>query len=395
MSNLDVHIVGAKRTPIGAFMGSFKFVSPQSLATVAASSAVEQAGIEPISVESVTLGCVLPAGLGMAPARQVAIGAGFGINTPATTVNKVCASGMESVIIVANAIYSGSVKVGVAGGMENMSMAPHILPASRAGYRFGHRQVIDHMQYDGLQDAYNGQSMGELAQQVADIEGITRNELDDFATRSLKLARIATKNGKFKQEIAPVTVEVKNLSTLIEQDELPNKRSIEKIPTLRPAFSKEGSITPASSSAIADGAAALVLASGKEVREKNLQSLAKIVGYANYACDSKDFTKAPIPAIAKLISAHKADYINAPPILYEINEAFASVPIMAIKQLGLDSAMVNVQGGACALGHPIGCSGARIIVTLIYAMHQMGIPYGIASVCVGGGEGVAVSLAID
>ena len=392
MNGEALYIVGAKRTPIGAFMGSLSGIPPQQLAATAAKSAMDQAGIPPSDVEQVIMGCVLTAGLGMAPARQVAIMSGCGENTPAVTINKVCASGLQSVILAADAIRSGSAQIVVAGGMESMSRAPHFLPGARRGYRYGDGKIVDHMQFDGLRDAYDAKSMGEHAQATADKEGLTRFDLDAFATASLTRARAAANNGGFSEEIVPVSVKDKKGEQVLNRDELPDKLDPGKILNLEPSFRDGGTITPASSSAIADGAAILVLASKTAVRRRNLKPLAKVLSAATHACAPAEFTKAPIPAIASALKS--AQFKRNPAPLFEINEAFATVPVMAIRALGLNQDDVNIHGGACALGHPIGCSGARILATLIYAMRKKNVAEGVGAVCVGGGEGVALSVSL-
>jgi acetyl-CoA C-acetyltransferase len=341
-------------------------------------------------VDSVILGCVLPAGLGQAPARQAALGAGVPQTTPAMTINKVCGSGMMSVMLGCDAIRAGSARIVIAGGFESMSNAPYLLPKARQGYRMGHGELIDHLFYDGLQNPYDGQLMGHFADATARKYGFTRAEQDAFASESVRRARAAVRDDTFVPEITPVTVKGRKVDQFLERDESPATCDLSKIPKLKPAFSKEGTVTAASSSSIADGAAALVLMSESTVRALGVQPLARVVGYAGHAQAPEWFTTAPVGAISKVLAAsgwesHEVD-------LYEINEAFAVVTMAAMRDLGLAHARVNVNGGACALGHPIGASGARILVTLIHALRGRGLKRGIASLCIGGGEATALAV---
>ena len=392
MHNNDVVICGAARTPMGAMLGELSSVPSPQLGAVAISAAIERAGLSPDEINEVIMGCVLPAGLGQAPARQASRAAGIPDSSGCSTVNKMCGSGMQAIILAHDQIKAGSNNVMIAGGMENMSQAPYLLPKARAGMRMGHGQVIDSMFFDGLEDAYEGGLMGVFAQRSADEYGISREAMDNFAIRSLNQALAAIKNGYFEQEIAAVLVSDRNGDTLIDVDEQPGKARPEKIPTLKPAFKKDGTITAANASSISDGASALVLTSSVYAQQKNLQPLARIVAHATHAQLPAEFTLAPIGAIKKVLE--KAGWNSAEVDLFEINEAFAVVSLLAIQELGLDENKVNVNGGACALGHPIGSSGSRIVVTLINALKQRGLTKGVASLCIGGGEATAVAVEI-
>jgi acetyl-CoA C-acetyltransferase len=392
MHNNDVVICGAARTPMGAMLGELSSVPSPQLGAVAISAAIERAGLSPDEINEVIMGCVLPAGLGQAPARQASRAAGIPDSSGCSTVNKMCGSGMQAVILAHDQIKAGTNNVMIAGGMENMSQAPYLLPKARAGMRMGHGQVIDSMFFDGLEDAYEGGLMGVFAQRSADEYGISREAMDNFAIRSLNQSLAAIKNGHFEQEIAAVLVSDRNGDTLIDVDEQPGKGRPEKIPTLKPAFKKDGTITAANASSISDGASALVLTSSAYAQQKNLQPLARIVAHATHAQLPAEFTLAPIGAIKKVLE--KAGWNSAEVDLFEINEAFAVVSLLAIQELGLDENKVNVNGGACALGHPIGSSGSRIVVTLINALKQRGLTKGVASLCIGGGEATAVAVEI-
>ncbi|HEY5655607.1 MAG TPA: acetyl-CoA C-acyltransferase, partial [Woeseiaceae bacterium] len=337
-------------------------------------------------------GCVLPAGLGQAPARQAALAAGIPTGTPCTTVNKVCGSGMKTTMMAHDLIVAGSGEIVLSGGMESMSNAPYLMPKARAGYRMGHQQVLDHMFFDGLQNPYDGNMMGHFAQVTADKYGFTREQQDAFAIESVTRAQNATSNGAFAAEIAPVTVKTRKGENVVSEDEGPGSANIDKIPTLRPAFSKDGTVTAASSSSISDGAASLILMRSSAAQKRGIQPLARIAGHAGFAQEPEWFTTAPVHAIRAL--QEKLGWTANDVDLYEINEAFACVTMAAIHDLGLDHARVNVNGGACALGHPIGASGARIIVTLLHALRNRGGARGIASLCIGGGEAVAIGLEI-
>ncbi|MDC0662568.1 thiolase family protein [Marinobacter sp. SS21] len=390
MSDNSVVIAGAARTPMGGMLGSLSGVRSPELGAVAIKAAIERAGLTPADVEEVVMGCVLPAGLGQAPARQASRKAGVPDGAGCTTVNKMCGSGMQAVIMAHDQIKAGTNSVMIAGGMENMSQAPYLLPKARQGMRMGHGEVIDSMFFDGLEDAYEGGLMGVFAQRTADEFKLSRETMDEFAVDSLNKALAAIENGWFADEIVPVTVPGRKGETLVDTDEQPGNARPEKIPSLKPAFKKDGTVTAANASSISDGASALVLASAEEAGKRGLQPLARIVAHATHARLPAEFTLAPIGAIEKVLA--KAGWSKDDVDLYEINEAFAVVTLLAIQQLGLDADKVNVYGGACALGHPIGSSGSRIIVTLINALKQRGLKRGVASLCIGGGEGTAVAI---
>ncbi len=390
MSDNSVVIAGAARTPMGGMLGSLSPVRSPELGAVAIQAAIERAGLTPADVDEVVMGCVLPAGLGQAPARQASRKAGVPDGAGCTTVNKMCGSGMQAVIMAHDQIKAGTNSVMIAGGMENMSQAPYLLPKVRQGMRMGHGEVIDSMFFDGLEDAYEGGLMGVFAQRTADEFKLSREIMDEFAVGSLNKALAAIENGWFADEIVSVTVPGRKGDTLVDTDEQPGNARPEKIPTLKPAFKKDGTVTAANASSISDGASALVLASAEEAGKRGLQPLARIVAHATHARLPAEFTLAPIGAIEKVLA--KAGWSKDDVDLYEINEAFAVVTLLAIQQLGLDADKVNVYGGACALGHPIGSSGSRIIVTLINALKQRGLKRGVASLCIGGGEGTAVAI---
>ncbi|WP_375176471.1 thiolase family protein [Marinobacter mobilis] len=390
MSENTVVIAGAARTPMGGMMGALGSVRSPDLGAVAIKAAIERAGLTPADINEVVMGCVLPAGLGQAPARQASRKAGIPDDAGCTTVNKMCGSGMQAVIMAHDQIKAGTNAVMIAGGMENMSQAPYLLPKARQGMRMGHGQVIDSMFFDGLEDAYEGGLMGVFAQKSADDFNITREAMDEFALGSLSKARAAIDNGWFRDEIVPVSVPGRNGDTLVDVDEQPGNARPEKIPTLKPAFKKDGSVTAANASSISDGASALVLTTEGEAARRGLQPLARIVAHATHAQLPAEFTLAPIGAMRKVLD--KAGWRTDEVDLFEINEAFAVVSLLAIQELGLDADKVNVYGGACALGHPIGSSGSRIIVTLINALKQKGLKRGVASLCIGGGEGTAVAV---
>src|SRR5579863_6961620 len=385
-----VYIVAARRTPIGAFQGALSAMTAPQLGAAAVRGALERAGVPAAQVEEVLLGCVLPAGLSQAPARQAALGAGIPNSVPCTTVNKVCGSGMKTTMIGCDAIRVGAARVIVAGGIESMTNAPYLLPKARAGYRMGHQEVLDHMFYDGLQSPWDGQLMGCFAEATSEKYAFSRKAQDDFAAESVRRALAAIANGSFAAEITPVTAKSRKGEAVIDKDETPFTLDIAKIPTLKPAFKKDGTVTAASSSSISDGAAALVLTRASVAASQGFKPLARIVGYSSFAREPEWFTLAPVGAIAKLLRQlnWKAEDVD----LYEINEAFAAVPMAAIKDLGLDHAKVNVNGGACALGHPIGATGARILTTLVHALKARGKKRGIASLCIGGGEATAIAI---
>lgn len=390
--NQDIVIVAAKRTPMGGFQGSLSSVASPTLAATAIKGLLVETQLAGEHVDEVLMGCVLPAGLGQAPARQATLGAGLPLSVGATTVNKVCGSGMKTVMLAHDLIKAGSAKVVIAGGMESMSQAPYLLDKARGGMRMGHGKVLDHMFLDGLEDAYTGGAMGTFAQKTADEFGITREQMDAFALSSLEKANAAINSGAFKTEITPVTVSDRRGDVTIDTDEQPGNARPEKIPTLRPAFTKDGTITAANSSSISDGAAALMLTSRGEAERLGLTVLATIKGHTTHAQEPSLFTTAPVGAMAKLLAnvGWSTDEVD----LFEINEAFAMVTMLAVSELGLDIAKVNVNGGACALGHPIGCSGSRLLVTLIHALKARGLKRGVASLCIGGGEATAMAIEV-
>ncbi|MCK7631703.1 acetyl-CoA C-acyltransferase [Shewanella sp. JNE10-2] len=390
--NQEIVIVAAKRTPMGGFQGSLSSVTSPTLAATAIKGLLAETQLAGEHVDEVLMGCVLPAGLGQAPARQATLGAGLPLSVGATTVNKVCGSGMKTVMLAHDLIKAGSAKVVIAGGMESMSQAPYLLDKARSGMRMGHGKMLDHMFLDGLEDAYTGGAMGTFAQKTADEFGITREQMDAFALSSLEKANAAINSGAFKAEITPVTVSDRRGDVTVDTDEQPGNARPEKIPTLRPAFSKDGTITAANSSSISDGAAALMLTSRGEAERLGLTVLATIKGHTTHAQEPSLFTTAPVGAMAKLLAnvGWSTDEVD----LFEINEAFAMVTMLAVSELGLDMAKVNVNGGACALGHPIGCSGSRLLVTLIHALKALGLKRGVASLCIGGGEATAMAIEV-
>jgi acetyl-CoA C-acetyltransferase len=391
MSNDPVVIVGVARTPMGAFQGELKTFSAAELGAAAIRAAVERTKLRADEVQEVIMGCVLPAGQGQAPARQAALGAGLPLATGATTINKMCGSGMKAAMLANDMLLSGTNEIMVAGGMESMTNAPYLLPKARAGLRMGHGQVLDHMFYDGLEDAYDrGRLMGTFAEDTAAKYQFSRVAQDEFAIQSLKRAQQANKQGLFAWEIAPIAIKAGKDEKFVEIDEQPFKANLEKIPALKPAFRKDGTVTAANSSSISDGAAALVLMRRSAAEKRGLAPLATVVAHTTHSQEPAWFTTAPVGAIKKLFertgwSASQVD-------LYEINEAFAVVTMAAMKEHGLPLDKVNVHGGACALGHPIGASGARIVVTLIGAMRKYGLKRGVASLCIGGGEATAMAL---
>jgi acetyl-CoA C-acetyltransferase len=385
-------IVGAARTPLGGLQGDFATLAASDLGAVAIKAALERAGVEPAAVDKVIMGCVLPAGQGQAPARQASLKAGLPLATGCTTVNKMCGSAMEAAMLAHDALIAGSADIIVAGGMESMSNAPYLLPKARGGMRMGHGTVYDHMFLDGLEDAYDkGRLMGAFAEQCADRYGFTREAQDEFALRSLSRALQATADGSFRWEIAPVTVSGrKGEVVVIDRDEQPANANPDKIPTLKPAFRKDGTVTAANSSSISDGGAALVLMRRSLAERRGLRPLAAILDHATHAQEPGWFTTAPVGAMQKLYA--KVGWTPAEVDLYEINEAFAVVTMAAMKEHGLPAEKVNVHGGACALGHPIGASGARIVVTLLGALRKLGKKRGVASLCIGGGEATALAV---
>lgn len=388
----QVVIVAAKRTAMGGFIGGLADVSATDLGATAISAALAQSGVNADKVSEVIMGCVLPAGLGQAPARQAVLKAGLPLSAGATTINKVCGSGLKAVMLASDLLKAGSADVVVAGGMESMSNAPYLLPKARSGMRMGHGEVKDHMMLDGLENAYDGKAMGCFAQQTANEQDFSREAMDAFAVQSLTRAQKAIADGAFVAEIAPVTMQSRKGEVVFATDEQPGNAKVDKIPTLRPAFAKDGTITAANSSSISDGAAALVLMREADAQAQGVKPLARVVGHATHSMEPALFTVAPVGAMTKLLSNLGWDKNDVD--LWEINEAFAMVTMLAIKEMGLDSNKVNVNGGACALGHPIGASGARILVTLIHALKARGLKRGIASLCIGGGEAVALAVEV-
>ena len=386
----DIVIVNGARTAMGGFQGSLATLSAPELGAASIQAAIQRAGLQPTDIEEVIMGCVLPAGLKQGPARQAMRQAGLPDSTGAVTINKLCGSGMKAVMQAADAIKAGSASIIVAGGMESMSNAPYILTKARAGYRMGHGEVKDHMFLDGLEDAETGRLMGSFAQDMANSKGYTRQQMDDFAIRSLKRAQTAVNEGYFADEIVPVNVSTRKGDVVVDKDEQPFNANIEKIPTLRPAFAKDGTITAANASSISDGASALVLTSAENAANKGLRPLAKIVAYATNSQHPSEFTIAPVAAIQKVLD--KAGWQVADVDLWEINEAFAMVTMCPIDEFKLDPEKVNINGGACALGHPVGSTGSRIILTLIHALKRTGGKRGVAALCIGGGEATAVAI---
>ncbi|MEN7429294.1 acetyl-CoA C-acyltransferase [Chromobacterium sp. TRC.1.1.SA] len=391
MQQQEIVIVGMARTAMGGFQGALAGLTASQLGAAAIRAAVERAGVAAGDVDEVIMGCVLPAGQGQAPARQAALGGGLPQATPCTTINKMCGSGMKAVMTAHDQLLAGNGDVVVAGGMESMSNAPYLMPKARGGLRLGHGEIKDHMFLDGLEDAYQkGTLMGVFAEQCAEKYGFSRQDQDEFAIASLTRAQQAIKGGQFKDEIAAVTVPGRGGDTVVDTDEQPLKANLDKIPTLKPAFKKDGTVTPANSSSISDGGAALVLMTAAEAAKRGLKPIARIAGHSSYAHEPGWFTTAPVHAIEKLLSktGWKAGEVD----LYEINEAFAVVTMAAMHDLKLPHDKVNVHGGACALGHPIGASGSRIVISLLSALKQRGGKRGVASLCIGGGEATALAV---
>ena len=386
----DVVIVGAKRTALGALLGQFTGVPATTLGATAIKAALDQSGVPADAVSEVIMGCVLPAGLGQAPARQAALAAGLPTSAGCTTINKVCGSGMKAVMLGHDLLRAGSADVVVAGGMESMTNAPHLLPGSRTGIRFGSAEMLDHMAWDGLVNPYDKQPMGNFGELCVDKYGFTREEQDAFASESVRRAQAAVAEGTFKAEIAPVTVSGRKGDVVVDTDEQPGKCDIGKIPSLRPAFKKDGTITAASSSSINDGAAALVLMRSEDAQARGAMPLARVVAHATHSQAPEWFTTAPVAAIQKVLD--KAGWKVGDVDLFEVNEAFATVAMAPIRELGIAHGKLNVHGGACALGHPIGASGARILVTLLHALQRSGGRKGVAALCIGGGEATAVAV---
>ncbi len=386
----DIVILAARRTPIGAFQGVFNPTPAVQLGAAAVRAALADSGIAGDQVDEVLLGCVLQAGQGQAPARQALLAAGMPQNVPATTINKVCGSAMKAMMLACDQLKAGSATTIIAGGFESMTNAPYLLPKARGGYRMGHGEVLDHMFFDGLQNPYDGKMMGFFADATAAKYGFSREQQDAFATESVRRAQAAVANGAFKTEITPVTIKTRKGEQLIDSDETPGACDISKIPTLKPAFNKDGTVTAASSSSISDGAAALVLTTAANASAKGLRPLARIVAYTSHAHQPEWFTTAPSGAIQKVLD--KAGWQASDVDLFEINEAFACVTMSAMHDIGLSHDKVNVNGGACALGHPIGAAGARIVTTLIHALNARGGKRGVASLCIGGGEATAMAI---
>ena len=388
----DIVIAAAKRTAIGSFLGQFTGVPTPTLGATAISAALVQSGIPGADVSEVIMGCVLPANLGQAPARQAALAAGLPTSAGCTTINKVCGSGMKAIMLGHDLIKAGSATVVVAGGMESMTNAPHMIPNSRTGNRYGNFQAVDHMAWDGLTNPYDGQAMGVFAEATVARYGFSREDQDNFAIESVKRAQAAQAAGAFDGEIVPVKVATRKGEVEYASDEQPGKSDIAKIPTLKPAFKKDGSVTAASSSSISDGAAVTVLLSADEAARRGVQPLARIAGHTTFAHQPEWFTTAPVGAISALLD--KVGWTIAEVDLFEINEAFAVVAMAPIKELGIPHAKVNVNGGACALGHPIGASGARLVVTLVNTLRKRGLKRGVAALCIGGGEATAIAVEV-
>ena len=387
----NIVITGMARTPMGAFQGTLKDASCAELGAASIRAALERSRVGADEVSETIMGCVLPAGQGQAPARQAALGAEMPLSVCCTTVNKMCGSGMKSAMLAHDLLLGGEERILVAGGMESMTNAPYLLPRARSGMRLGHGEVVDHMFLDGLEDAYDrGKLMGTFAEATAGRYGFSREAQDEFAIRSLTRAKKAIEEGIFKEEIVPVTIKGRKGDTVVESDETPLKANLEKIPTLKPAFAKDGTVTPANSSSISDGAAALVMMRESTAEKRGIRPIARILGHTEHAHEPAWFTTAPVTAIKKLLE--KLEWNAEDVDLYEINEAFAVVTMAAISELELDPEKVNVHGGACALGHPIGASGARIIVTLLAALKHHGQRRGLASLCIGGGEATALAV---
>jgi acetyl-CoA C-acetyltransferase len=392
MSDHDVVIVSAQRTPIGAFQGALSPLSATQLGSVAIKGAIAAAGVKPGDIQEVIMGNVLSAGLGQAPARQAALGAGLPSSTSALTVNKMCGSGLKAVMLASDQIRSGDLEVAVAGGLESMTNAPYLLTKARSGYRIGNGEIIDHMMYDGLSSPWDGKSMGCFADATAAKYNFTRAQQDTYAAESVRRAMRAVESGDFDREVTPVTVKSRKGDVVVSRDETPATCNIEKIPSLKPAFDKDGTVTAASSSSISDGAAAVVLMSAAAAKARGLKPLARVLAHSTYSQEPEWFTLAPIGAIKKTLS--KLGWRPNDADLYEINEAFAVVTMATMRDVDIDHGRVNVNGGACALGHPIGATGARILTTLIHALHRRGGKRGIASLCLGGGEAVAVAVEV-
>lgn len=392
MSAESIVIVAARRTAIGAFQGALAPLTAPQLSAAVTTACIADAGLDGDSIDQALIGCVLQAGIGQAPARQAILAAGLSNRVPAITINKVCGSGMASLMLGHDLIRSGSARTVLAGGMESMSNAPYLLAKARAGYRMGHQEVLDHMFYDGLQNPYDGNMMGYFAEQTARRYELGRQQQDEFATTSVRRARAACDGGHFSAEIVPVTINGRNGESIVARDEEPFRADLERIPKMKPAFAKDGTVTAASSSSIADGAASLIIMAESEASRRGIQPLARIAGFATHAQEPEWFTTAPAPAIRALLE--RTGWRTADVDLYEINEAFACVTMAAIRDLDLDAGSVNVNGGACALGHPIGATGARLLVSLVHALRQRGGRRGVAALCIGGGEAMAMAVEV-
>jgi acetyl-CoA C-acetyltransferase len=390
MTQDSIVILSARRTPVGSFQGAFASVKATELGTAAIRGAVESSGLAPADIQEVIMGCVLPAGLGQGPARQAALGAGIPDTVPATTVNKLCGSAMKAIMMAADSLRTGDIDIALAGGLESMTNAPYLLLKARGGYRMGHGEIYDHMFYDGLQSAYDGKAMGCFADATSAKYGFTREMQDAFATESVQRSLRAIESGAFAAELVPVTVKSRKGEVIVDKDETPFACDIKKIPTMRPAFTKDGTVTAASSSSISDGASAVVLMRESAAKARGLKPIARLIAYASNSHAPEWFTTAPVGAIKKVLA--KTGWKAGDVDLYEINEAFAAVTMAAMHDCGLDHAKVNVNGGACALGHPIGATGARITTTLIHALAARGLKRGVAALCIGGGEATAVAI---
>ena len=386
----DIFIASGARTPMGGFQGALQYLTGVELGTIAIREAIQRSGFDPENIEEVIMGCVLPSGLKQGPARQASIEAGIPVEVGATTINKLCGSGMKATMLAHDLIKAGTNEVMVAGGMESMSNAPYLMPKARSGYRMGHTEVHDSMFTDGLEDAKTGRLMGSFAQDMADKYQMTREDMDAFAIQSLTRAQNAIEEGNLKAETVPITIRTRKGEVTVVDDEQPGNANLEKIPTLRPAFKSDGTVTAANSSSISDGASALVLASAEAVKKHDLQPMARIVGHTTNSRHPSEFTIAPIGAVEKLLD--KIGWSKEDVDLFEINEAFAMVTMAAIHDLGLDVEKVNIFGGACAQGHPIGSTGSRIIITLMHALKNLGKKRGIAALCIGGGEATAMAI---
>jgi acetyl-CoA C-acetyltransferase len=388
----QVYIVAARRTPIGAFQGALSPLTSPQLGAAAIQAAIKDSGLSAEQIDETILGCVLMAGIGQAPGRQAALAGGVPQKVPATTINKMCGSGLKAVMMASDQIRAGSANVVLAGGIESMTNAPYLLPKARGGLRMGHSEILDHMFFDGLQSPFDGKMMGTFAEATAAKYGFTRQQQDEFAAESVRRALAAVESNAFNNEVAPVTVKDRKGERVVAKDETPFTCDISKIPSLKPAFAKDGTVTAASSSSISDGASALLIASAGAVRQHNLKPLARIVGYTSHAQAPEWFTTAPVGAIQSVLA--QTGWSAGDVDLYEINEAFAVVAMAAIKDVGLDHAKVNVNGGACALGHPIGATGARILTTLVHGLRNRNLKRGVASLCIGGGEATALAVEI-